>query len=104
MAKLGLALMMLFGVVHAQVETDVHTDEAAMIQISKGTEARHLGVTFSADEGLDDGVEGRAKCRSFQCPAGLVPKAMGFIATYHYVRMFNSWLDAFHKGANIFCL
>ena len=77
MAKLGLALMMLFGVVHAQVETDVHTDEAAMIQISKGTEARHLGVTFSADEGLDDGVEGRAKCRSFQCPAGLVPKAMG---------------------------
>ena len=64
---------------HAQVETDVATDEAAMIQIffSKGSEAGHLGVTFSADEGLDDGVEGRAKCRSFQCPAGLVPKAMG---------------------------
>ena len=77
MAKLGLALMMLFGVVHAQVETDVAIDEAAMIQISKGSEAGHLGVTFSADEGLDDGVEGRAKCRSFQCPAGLVPKAMG---------------------------
>ena len=58
--------MMLFGVVHAQVETDVATDEAAMIQISKGSEAGHLGVTFSADEGLDDGVEGRAKCSSFQ--------------------------------------
>ena len=42
MATLGLALMMLFGVVHAQVETDVAIDEAAMIQISKGSEAGHL--------------------------------------------------------------